>query len=60
MGSSGHGSVVTSGLHPSNLQSSIQMQSYRKKSAQGPHRPTSKYFNNFIKGHISSNFYLKI
>ncbi|XP_061927814.1 putative transcription factor capicua isoform X12 [Apis cerana] len=40
VGSSGHGSVVTSGLHPSNLQSSIQMQSYRKKSAQGPHRPT--------------------
>ncbi|CAL7948398.1 unnamed protein product [Xylocopa violacea] len=39
-GSSGHGSVVTSGLHPSNLQSSMQMQSYRKKSAQGPHRPT--------------------
>ncbi|XP_026669551.1 putative transcription factor capicua isoform X6 [Ceratina calcarata] len=39
-GSSGHGSVVTSGLHPSNLQSSMQMQSYRKKPAQGPHRPT--------------------
>ncbi|XP_076636085.1 putative transcription factor capicua isoform X1 [Colletes latitarsis] len=34
-GSSGHGSVVTTGL-----QSSMQMQSYRKKSAQGPHRPT--------------------
>ncbi|XP_076237686.1 putative transcription factor capicua isoform X7 [Calliopsis andreniformis] len=39
-GSSGHGSVVTSGLHSSNLQSSVQMQTYRKKSAQGPHRPT--------------------
>ncbi|XP_076650659.1 putative transcription factor capicua isoform X1 [Halictus rubicundus] len=39
-GSSAHGSVVTSGLHSSNLQSSMQMQSYRKKSAQGPHRPT--------------------
>ncbi|XP_029031928.2 putative transcription factor capicua isoform X3 [Osmia bicornis bicornis] len=39
-GSSGHSSVVTSGLHPSNLQSSMQMQSYRKKSTQGPHRPT--------------------
>nr|XP_031836030.1 putative transcription factor capicua isoform X2 [Nomia melanderi] len=38
--SSAHGSVVTSGLHSSNLQSSMQMQSYRKKSAQGPHRPT--------------------
>ncbi|XP_053974367.1 putative transcription factor capicua isoform X3 [Hylaeus anthracinus] len=39
-GSSGHGSVVTSGLHSSNLQSSMQMQNYRKKSVQGPHRPT--------------------
>ncbi|XP_076675835.1 putative transcription factor capicua isoform X9 [Andrena cerasifolii] len=39
-GSSGHGSVVASGLHSSNLQSSMQMQSYRKKSVQGPHRPT--------------------
>nr|XP_012147638.1 PREDICTED: protein capicua homolog isoform X2 [Megachile rotundata] len=39
-GSSGHSSVVTSGLHSSNLQSSMQMQSYRKKSTQGPHRPT--------------------
>nr|XP_033330667.1 putative transcription factor capicua isoform X4 [Megalopta genalis] len=38
--SSVHGSVVTSGLHSSNLQSSMQMQSYRKKSVQGPHRPT--------------------
>ncbi|XP_015429477.1 PREDICTED: putative transcription factor capicua isoform X4 [Dufourea novaeangliae] len=38
--SSAHGSVVTSGLHSSNLQSSMQMQSYRKKSMQGPHRPT--------------------
>ncbi|XP_060817869.1 putative transcription factor capicua isoform X3 [Bombus pascuorum] len=39
-GSCGHGSVVTSGLHASNLQSSMQIQSYRKKSAQAPHRPT--------------------
>ncbi|XP_078053316.1 putative transcription factor capicua isoform X5 [Augochlora pura] len=38
--SSVHGSVVTPGLHSSNLQSSMQMQSYRKKSVQGPHRPT--------------------
>ncbi|XP_025157764.1 putative transcription factor capicua isoform X4 [Harpegnathos saltator] len=38
-GSSSHSSVA-SGLHSSNLQSSMQMPSYRKKSAQGPHRPT--------------------
>lgn len=39
-GSSGH-SNVTSGLHS---QTSMQMPSYRKKSAQsGPHRPTSNY-----------------
>lgn len=47
-GSCGHGSVVTSGLHASNLQSSMQIQSYRKKSAQAPHRPTSNYFINMI------------
>lgn len=39
-GSSGHSSVA-SGLHSSNLQTSMQMPSYRKKSVQGPHRPTS-------------------
>lgn len=41
-GSSSHNSV-TSGLHSSNLQTSMQMPNYRKKSAQGPHRPTSNY-----------------
>lgn len=49
-GSSGHGPVVTSGLHSSNLQSS--MQSYRKKSAQAPHRPTSNCFNDIAKSMI--------
>ncbi|XP_032676177.1 protein capicua homolog isoform X5 [Odontomachus brunneus] len=38
-GSSSHSSVA-SGLHSSNLQTSMQMPGYRKKSAQGPHRPT--------------------
>ncbi|KAG7206273.1 hypothetical protein KM043_003656 [Ampulex compressa] len=36
----GSASHTASGLHASNLQSSIQMQSYRKKPAQGPHRAT--------------------
>lgn len=44
-GPSSHSSVA-SGLHSSNLQTSVQMPGYRKKSVQGPHRPTSNISNN--------------